>query len=257
MSYNQLLAEKHRLLQELDQINKKLPKLPAGRLTYVRSGHTLKWYHHLNGKRIYIPKSNRKLAVQLALKRYLQNRKQDITRKMQGINHYLKTNAPDSDKSPKVLTDPNYAELLSDVLKPISREIAAWEQAPYVKSAKYSNQLRIQTVNGLTVRSKSESIIALCLYTHRIPFHYEERLTLGSVDLYPDFTLRHPQTGETFYWEHIGRPDDAVYRASFLEKLDLYIAHGIVPDHNLILTWETGDHPLSAKEVEQKIHRFF
>ena len=34
----------------------------------------------------------------------------------------------------------------------------------------------------------------------------------------------HPQTGETLYWEHVGRPDDAVYRASFLEKLDLYIA---------------------------------
>ncbi len=256
MSYNQLLAEQHRLSQELNQINKKLPKLPAGRLVCVQRGHTVRWYHHLNGKRIYIPKSNRKLAVQLALKRYLQNRKQDITRKMQGINHYLKTNAPDSDKSPKVLTDPNYADLLSDILKPISREIAEWEQAPYIKNTKYPNQLRHQTVNGLTVRSKSESIIALHLYTHRIPFHYGERLIVGGIDLYPDFTVRHPVTGETFYWEHIGRPDDSVYRASFLDKLNLYLAHGIIPEQNLILTWETGDHPLSAAEVEQKIQQF-
>ncbi|MBR5500389.1 MAG: hypothetical protein IKV74_02545, partial [Clostridia bacterium] len=116
-------------------------------------------------------------------------------RKMQGIKHYLKTNAPDSDKSPKVLTDPNYAELLSDILKPISREIAEWEQAPYIKNTKYPNQLRIRTVNGLTVRSKSESIIALYLYTHRIPFHYEEKLIVGGIDVYPDFTLRHPVTG--------------------------------------------------------------
>ena len=114
---------------------------------------------------------------------------------MQGIKHYLKTNAPDSDKSPKVLTDPNYAELLSDILKPISREIAEWEQAPYIKNTKYPNQLRIRTVNGLTVRSKSESIIALYLYTHRIPFHYEEKLIVGGIDVYPDFTLRHPVTG--------------------------------------------------------------
>ncbi|MBR5281027.1 MAG: hypothetical protein IKU26_08695 [Clostridia bacterium] len=256
MSYHQLHAEERRLSQELDQINKKLPKLPAGRLTYVRSGHTVKWYHHLNGKRIYIPKSNRKLAVQLALKRYLQKKKQDITRKMQGLHHYLKTNAPESDKAPNVLTDPNYADLLADILKPIPREIAAWEQAPYAKSTKYPNQLRLQTVNGLTVRSKSESIIALCLYTHRIPFHYEERLTLSGVDFYPDFTLRHPQTGETFYWEHVGRPDDSVYRASFLDKLNLYLAHGIIPDKNLILTWETADHPLSTAEVEQQIQQF-
>lgn len=195
--------------------SEKSPKLPAGRLVCVQRGHTVRWYHHLNGKRIYIPKSNRKLAVQLALKRYLQNKKQDIT-----------------------------------------REIAAWEQAPYVKSTKYPNQLRLQTVNGLTVRSKSESIIALCLYTHRIPFHYEERLTIGGIDIYPDFTLRHPQTGETFYWEHVGRPDDSIYRASFLDKLNLYLAHGIIPGKNLILTWETGDHPLSAAEVEQQIQQF-
>ncbi len=77
MSYNQLLAEQHRLSQELDQISKKLSKLPEGRLVCVRRGHTVRWYHQLNGKRIYIPKSNRKLAVQLALKRYLQNRKKD------------------------------------------------------------------------------------------------------------------------------------------------------------------------------------
>ena len=106
------------------------------------------------------------------------------------------------------------------------------------------------------VRSKSESIIALCLYTHRIPFHYEERLTLGDVDFYPDFTIRHPVTGETFYWEHVGRPDDATYRTAFLKKLDLYIVHGIIPDQNLILTWETGDYPLSASDVERKIQQF-
>lgn len=83
------------------------------------------------------------------------------------------------------------------------------------------------------------------------------KLPAGGIDVYPDFTLRHPVTGEAFYREHIGRSDDSVYRASFLDKLNLYLAHGIIPDQNLILTWETGDHPLSAKEVEQKIHRFF
>ncbi len=81
-------------------------------------------------------------------------------------------------------------------------------------------------------------------------------MTLGGVVFYPDFTVRHPVTGETFYWEHVGRPDDSVYRASFLDKLNLYIAHGIIPEQNLILTWETGNHPLSSAEVEQKIQQF-
>lgn len=257
MSYNTILGEKESLGKELVQIEKKLLKMPEGCLVCVRVRHAVKWYHHMNGKRIYIPKSNRKLAVQLAAKRYLQSRKKDIIRKLRGINLYLQTNNPELDRATKVLKDPCCADLLSDIQKPISREIALWEQAPYIKNTKYPQQLRVQTANGLVVRSKSESIIALYLYTHRIPFHYEEVLTLGGVDLYPDFTLRHPQTGETLYWEHIGRPDDAIYRASFLEKLDLYIAHGIIPDQNLILTWETGENPLSAEEVKNKIQRHF
>ena len=57
------------------------------------------------------------------------------------------------------------------------------------------------------MRSKSEAMIAMSLYVQKIPYRYECELKLGSITLFPDFTIRHPETGEIFYWEHFGMMD--------------------------------------------------
>ena len=41
--------------------------------------------------------------------------------------------------------------------------------------------------------------------------------------IYPDFTIRHPMTGETFYWEHFGIMDDSQYCNNALSKLQRYV----------------------------------
>ena len=41
------------------------------------------------------------------------------------------------------------------------------------------------------LRSKSEAIIDRMLYQNKIPFHYEEKLVLDGIILYPDFVIRH------------------------------------------------------------------
>ena len=79
---------------------------------------------------------------------------------------------------------------------------------PYEKNPKYPEHLIHKTVSGIYVRSKSESMIALQLYTEKIPFRYECALQLGETTLYPDFTILHPKTGEIFYWEHFGMMDE-------------------------------------------------
>ena len=61
----------------------------------------------------------------------------------------------------------------------------------------------------------------------KIPFHYEEELEIEGVRLYPDFTLRHPQTGVRIYWEHFGRLDDGRYQKILCQKLQLYMQGGI------------------------------
>lgn len=97
----------------------------------------------------------------------------------------------------------------------------------------------------------------MMLYQKKIPFRYEEKLVLDGITIYPDFVIRHPVTGEYFYWEHFGMMDDEEYRNHACEKIKLYCKNGIIPSVNLITTYETKRDPLSAEKVEFRIQEYF
>lgn len=115
----------------------------------------------------------------------------------------------------------------------------------------------LKTVAGIRVRSKSEALITMLLYTNKIPFRYECALTLGETTVYPDFTIRHPETKKTFYWEHFGLMDQPYYAQNTYSKLKLYTDHGIYPSIHLLTTYETQDHPLDSLLVENLIQTYF
>ena len=71
------------------------------------------------------------------------------------------------------------------------------------------------------MRSKSEAMIAMNLYVQKIPYRYECELKLGSITLFPDFTIRHPETGEIFYWEHFGMMDKSEYVKNASDKISM------------------------------------
>lgn len=103
------------------------------------------------------------------------------------------------------------------------------------------------------VRSKSEALIAMSLYSHNIPFRYEAALQIGAGIIYPDFTIRHPASGKIIYWEHFGLMDDSSYRQRTVSKLQFYISHGYIPNIHLITTYETRENPLGTDEIERII----
>ena len=100
-------------------------------------------------------------------------------------------------------------------------------------------------------------MIDMLLYQNQIPFRYECALTLGNTLLHPDFTIRHPATGEYYYWEHFGLMDQPVYASNAFSKLRLYAENGILPGIHLITTYETLEHPLSMEMVEKIIKYYF
>lgn len=75
--------------------------------------------------------------------------------------------------------------------------------------------------------------------------------------LYPDFTIRHPKTGRLFYWEHFGLMNQLTYRKSTCSKLQLYISNGIIPNIQLITTYETQEEPLDPETVEKIVEHYF
>lgn len=248
--------EKQRLEEQIKLIESKLQGLPEGKLICKRNEKRYKWYHSKEGKQIYIPKKNRKIAEELAAKKYLTHLYNDLVHERNAIDFYLRHH--ETSKAELMLTVVSeYQNLLSPYFKVLSQELYDWENSPYEYCMKYPEQRKHKTASGNMVRSKSEVLIDMALYTHQIPFRYECALQLGDETFYPDFTIRHPYTGEIYYWEHFGKMDNERYAKNTGSKLQFYIEHGIIPGVKLITTYETKEKPLSTETVENVIKEYF
>lgn len=136
-------------------------------------------------------------------------------------------------------------------------ELAEWCNSPFEHNRYKTEALVHQTISGQSVRSKSESLIASELFLNNIPFRYECILNLGDRIMFPDFTIRHPVTGEYYYWEHFGMMDKPDYARSTIDKLNSYVEHGIIPSINLITTYETSNHPITQLKIANVVKEYF
>lgn len=139
----------------------------------------------------------------------------------------------------------------------MKKELDEWQQQIFLKNEKYPEQLIHNTYSGNMVRSKSEVLIDMVLHENRIPFRYECLLELGDVEVFPDFTIRHPKNGELFYWEHFGMMDNANYSKNAISKLQLYVSNGIIPSIQLITTYETKEKPLNTEMIQKIVDYYF
>ena len=253
-----MLSKYKRLDNQIKQIQNQINHLPEGKLICSKNGNRYKWYQSDSNTKTYIPKSNRKLAEKLAAKKYLSLRLDELKKEKTAIQFYLRHHKDIEKKSEYLLTQSSeYQNLLSPYFKPTSQELTEWMESPYEQNPAYPDQLVHNGFTGKMLRSKSEVLIELQLYTNQIPYRYEAKLILKDSIVYPDFTIRHPETGEIYYWEHFGLMDEQKYNEKVGPKLDLYIKNGIIPTINLITTYETSDNPLTSKQIEKVINDYF
>jgi len=102
----------------------------------------------------------------------------------------------------------------------------------------YEDRLIHRTAKGEMVRSKSEVIIADCLYNNNVKYEYEKAMTLGDNNILPDFVIVDEDTDEIYIWEHCGMMGDEKYRKRWENKKALYEKHGYIEDENLIVTYD-------------------
>ena len=244
--------------EEIRLNDKRIQELPEGNLLCCRNGKYWKLFRSDGHKHHYIPKKDTALAKQLAVKKYLTAKQNDL-KKEQHILTYALRHMPDMDESADMLLKENsgYAPLLKDYFTPLSDELLQWQNADYAANPLYPEQLIFKTYGNQSVRSKSEVLIANSLFINKIPYRYENPLQLGDAILYPDFTIRHPQTGETFFWEHFGLMTQNDYIRHTFQKLQLYATNGIIPDIHLITTWETSSSPLDTELIDLYIRHYF
>ena len=231
--------------------------LPSGTFFCTRNNKYYKWYYTDKGKTKYIPKSERKLAEQLVKRKYLESRLRKLKQEEKRIDIYLKQYSLDEFSSYHIEEHPELQKLLSGVYVPLKQELDEWVNASYTNNPKEPQKLIHKTIPGILVRSKSEALIINALFGHKIPFRYECLLQIQNVSIYPDFTIRHPVTGEVYYWEHFGMMDNENYAHNVYSKLQLYQSVGIIPSMQLLTTFETRQNPLDYEYVELLIQYYF
>lgn len=258
MIYNRMLEERNRLEKEIHSLEQQIIALPPGNLFFSHNGKYLKWYQSNGHNPLYIPKNNRQLAEQLAKKKYLSMKQNELIQERDAINLYLKHHNSNNVPADQLLSkDSDYHEFLQSYYTPLSEELINWMNSPYEHNKMYPEQLNQPTISGHLVRSKSEALIDTILYKNKIPFRYEAGLSLGDTTFYPDFTIRHPLTGEIYYWEHFGMMDNPDYAKKAYSKLQRYSSYGITQDINLITTFETKEAPLNPEWVENLVKYHF
>ena len=258
MRHDKLQRKKQELEKRINSLEKRLKTLPDGKLICAGNGGYCKWYRSDGKTNSYIPKKNRQLAEQLAVKKYLILLEEDLQQERKAIDSILKFQKSDFGQAEQLLTEPSeYQKLLSPFFKPISEELLDWQNSPFTQSKEYPEQLTIKACSGNLVRSKSEALIDMFLFKNKIPFRYECELYLGNQIVYPDFTIRHPKTGKVYYWEHFGMMDDKAYVKKTCKKIYSYSTHGIIPSVQLITTYETKENPLLIETVEEILEHYF
>ncbi len=246
--------------KELTSIAKQLAKAPVGSLNIRKGNHSYKYLHviseHNVVRRSYIRKGNHALAKALAQKRYLKLRQKELQEECSLINLKLQGMERVKFSSEELLYKPGYRELLLPIYRPEQERALHWLQETYEKNESFPEYLKFKTTTGITVRSKSESMIVQCLEKHHIPFRYECALELDGHIVYPDFTIYQPIKNREIYWEHFGRADDPEYRENLTFKTNQFLKHQLIPNDNLILTYETKEHPITEELIDRIIRSY-
>lgn len=245
------------LEQQIQDIRHQISTLPQGKLIITKNKSNYKWYVKDEKGLTYLPKSQRACAMELARKKYLSHKLNDLTFTRNELKRTLQDNPRPLKHADQLLLDPRYHELLASDFTLTDQELIEWSQEPYEKNANYSDQLIHRSISGNIVRSKSEVIIDMTLFMNQIPFRYEAPLIINSNTFYPDFTILHPRTKQLFYWEHFGMMDNEQYAQSTFSKLALFTVNGIIPSINLLTTYETSDHPLNPDLVTKMVRHYF
>lgn len=245
-------------MRQIASVEEQLKGLPDGSLICVRKGDSYKYYHYHNHLKKYLSKKEYSTVEQLSLKKYLTFLLDELMEEKNALEFYFRHHNPNSetDAQQLLLSEP-HATLLKKHFLPKDVALRQWMQDPYPGNPFHPEGLIHLSPSGNKVRSKSEAIIDTLLFTNHIPYRYECALQLGPATIYPDFTIHHPITGKTFYWEHFGIMDNPEYAHKAFQKLELYNANGITPSIQLITTYESKDYPLSIEHIQNVISFYF
>ena len=252
ISYLEDSLEKVKL--ELERLRSMVPE--GARLRVARHGDGFQYFIRSGGMEttgIYIKKEDEQKARILAQIEYDEKLEKILQKTLKGLK---KGKAYWLDNPFVLATNkmiPGKRELVQMPYITDERYLSFWKEQEYEGLAFREGFSEYYTRQGLRVRSKSEVIIADVLDEMSVPFLYEKPIQLDTGTVYPDFTLLNMRRRKEIYWEHFGMMDDADYRNKAISKIRKYEANGLYQQDSVIWTFETGNYPLSTKDIRKMI----
>ena len=251
----------------ISRLEKSIRKAPNGNIVCRKSRGITRFFKIQDKKPgVYLGKDQFDLIKTLAQKRY----EQTLLKALKDEYQKLETTYLELKISSKHKALEKFPEALKPyvTLNPVTNEgaIQKWNNEwnnnwknNYALPIEYTYKEPYQTQKGEIVKSKSELIIADRLFAANIPYRYEESLELngGATNKIPDFTILHPYTLETYYWEHFGLMDQLDYREKTKNKIELYALNGIIQGKNFITTFEITTSQLNTWYVDKLIEQYF
>ena len=275
--YLEALDRKEQILAQLQAIQSRLADLPEGGFSCRVNGNHYKCYrvqecpsttaanalkdqdHH---KRVthryeYLPKTETSLIRQLALRKLLELRMEDLSNELKTIEAYLGRFQRGCCRAERYYASAGISELVNPMIEESRQQIVDWQNASYEKSDYRPEDLTVPTLGGFNVRSKSEALIANVLIERGIPFRYENVQLIGQRKYSPDFTILHPATSGIIIWEHFGMMDSSTYQSEYWTKMSRYMNNGYLPYVNLITTFETRENPFDIHNANRIVKMMF
>lgn len=258
MIISDITREANHISKRIESLQDQLKTCPIGSLQITKNGDYFYYRHHVGKNDVhYIPVANESLAKDLAFKKYLELQLADLENYRNALTDFAGALKKCGDQASAYLLDnPGARRLLKDRFPVQNAPLSAWAAQPPATSAPYQEERIRECISGHIVRTKIERRIDNALFRSHIPFRYEDPLTLSGITIHPDFTIRHPKTGNYYYWEHFGMMDNPGYVDHMLWTLSLYARNGICPFQQLIMTFETKKLDPTDAQIDMLIKMF-
>ena len=256
-----LLKQRKSFLQRIiSQCNRWLAKTPSGSLSISCSRGVASFFQTSGTKnRRRLSKINDSLLIQsLAKKDYYSSIIPIAENELNTIDKLLEIK--ENQTLGMVYENLHYErqKLLTPVEVTRERTLQQWIEMSCTPSEPKSGKYYIPTEQGEMVRSMNEYMIANALFHNGVPYKYEYPYeAINGKTLHPDFFIKNKNTGGEFFWEHFGMMDNPEYvMNSFMYKINLYAADGILLGKNLIATFSGGKYYLDEETINRIIKEY-
>lgn len=248
------------LNKKIDLIRRRLSQAPSGNLRVSYTGKYRQFYLRNDpgdGIGTYLPRKDRDIAVALAQKDYDSKLLAELVKQQKALERFLKDYDPDAPLDVyEKLGEARKALVTKEFLND-KEFVEQWLNMPYNHMGFGDNDPEYYTPKGERVRSKSELLIADALIRNNIPYRYECPVYEGGYLIgVPDFNCLNVRQRKDYYWEHLGMMSDSTYADKNIRKLEKYSLANDFDESRLILTFETENHPLNTRVIEEKIRRY-